>query len=84
MTVPDLAGLPLQIRPLEAAAVERLVNGCFPVEQGASFFDDFPAWTSEGALWLGACDEKGFVGAAAGASSGSSRVSELFLAADSI
>ncbi len=53
--------------PVDPSRIEPLLNECFPVEQGGSFFDDFPAWNSERALWLALVDSEGRPAAAAGA-----------------
>ncbi|MBU6375948.1 MAG: GNAT family N-acetyltransferase, partial [Bdellovibrionales bacterium] len=57
----------LYLKPVEPFHVEPLLNTSFPVPEGRSFFDDFPAWTTERALWMGLYREGDVLQAAAGA-----------------
>jgi len=57
----------LDLKPVDHTQVEALLNASFPVPEGRSFFDDFPSWTSERALWMGLLDSSGGLVAAAGA-----------------
>lgn len=67
MSAPETESPSLKIQPIDSSRVEALLNSCFQVGEGDSFFDDFPSWTSNRALWLGAFSEDGHLCAAAGA-----------------
>ena len=47
-----------QLKTVVAREVEPLLSECFPVPEGASFYDDFPAWRdAPGVEWLAALQE---------------------------
>jgi len=67
MTDPHAERQSLEFQPVDPSRIEPLLNECFPVEPGRSFFDDFPAWNSERALWVALLGPDGRPAAAAGA-----------------
>jgi len=67
MSDPHAERQPLDFRPVDPSRIEPLLNECFPVERGRSFFDDFPSWNSERALWVSLVGPDGRPAAAAGA-----------------
>jgi GNAT superfamily N-acetyltransferase len=67
MSDPHAERQPLEFRPVDPSRIEPLLNECFPVEPGCSFFDDFPSWNSERALWVALLGPDGRPAAAAGA-----------------
>jgi predicted N-acetyltransferase YhbS len=67
MSDPHAERQSLEFRPVDPSRIEPLLNVCFPVESGCSFFDDFPSWNSERALWLSLVGPDGRPAAAAGA-----------------
>jgi GNAT superfamily N-acetyltransferase len=67
MTDPHAERQSLEFQPVDPSRIEGLLNECFPVERGRSFFEDFPAWNSERALWVALIGPDGRPAAAAGA-----------------
>lgn len=67
MSDPHAERQSFELRPADSSQIEELVNASFPVEPGRSFFDDFPAWRSDRALWLALFDSDHRAVAAAGA-----------------